>query len=55
VALEHFKKFCSHRCVAARVVAAGFGLGQYVSIQALRLKPSRTNPRRSQISGYIIS
>jgi hypothetical protein len=52
--LEHFKKFCSHRYVAARAVAPGFELGQYVYIQALRSKPGRTSPRRCQISGYII-
>jgi len=52
--LEQFKKFCSHRHVAARAVAPGFELGQYVSIQALRSKPGRTTPRRCQISGTII-
>jgi len=52
--LEQFKKFCSHRYVAAKAVAPGFELGQYVSIQALRSKPERTSPRRRQISGYRI-
>jgi hypothetical protein len=40
--------------VAARAVALGFKLGLYAFIQALRLKPNRTNPRRFQINGYSI-
>jgi hypothetical protein len=54
VHLEQFKKFCSHRYAAARAVAPGFKLGLYVLIQALRLKPDRTNPRRSHINGVVV-
>jgi len=52
--LEQFNKFCGRRYVAARVVALGFKLGLYAFIQAQRLKPKRTNPRRFQINGHII-
>jgi len=50
--VEQFKKYRSRRFVAAKAVALGFKLGLYVLIQALRLKPNRTNPRRFQINGY---
>ena len=52
--LEQFKKYCNRRYVAARAVALGFKLGLYAFIQALRLKPNRTNPRRFQINGHSI-
>jgi len=52
--LEQFKKYCSHRSVAARAVALGFKLGRYGSIPALRSKPNRTSPRRSHINGHSI-
>jgi hypothetical protein len=42
--LEQFKKFCSRRYVAARAVAAGFGLGQYVYIQATAPKARPHQP-----------